>query len=64
MNKSEVKKWPKCGGEMASGEAMVGYGVWGFARARFRLKKPGDKVGDRIIPYYCKSCGYIEFYKK
>jgi len=56
---SEVKKCPKCGGEMALGEALVGYGVWGF-----RLKKPGDYVGDRIVPYWCKKCGYIEFYKE
>jgi hypothetical protein len=27
------------------------------------LAKKGDILGDRIIPFYCKDCGYIEFYK-
>jgi len=56
---SEVKKCPKCGGEMVSGEALVGWGYWGF-----RLKKTGDMVGDKIVAFYCKNCGYIEFYKE
>jgi predicted nucleic-acid-binding Zn-ribbon protein len=61
MNKKEVRKCPKCSGEMVSGEAMVGYGYWGF---RLRKLETGNFIGDKIIPFYCKSCGYIEFYKE
>jgi predicted nucleic-acid-binding Zn-ribbon protein len=28
------------------------------------LAKKGDVIGDRIIPHYCRNCGYIEFYKE
>jgi ribosomal protein S27AE len=28
------------------------------------LAKKGDLVGDRIVPFYCGNCGYIEFYKE
>jgi len=61
MSEKEVRKCPKCGGEMAPSEALVGYGVWGF-----RLKKleTGDMIGDKIYALYCRNCGYIEFYKE
>ncbi|MEM2688838.1 MAG: zinc ribbon domain-containing protein [Candidatus Bathyarchaeia archaeon] len=53
----EIKKCPKCGGLMERGSRLVAYAVVTFA-------KKGDIFGDEIIPYYCKSCGYIELYKK
>lgn len=28
------------------------------------VAKKGDLIGDKIVPYYCGKCGYIEFYKK
>jgi predicted nucleic-acid-binding Zn-ribbon protein len=27
------------------------------------LSKKGDWYGDKVIPFYCKNCGYIELYK-
>jgi len=57
MSKSEVKKCPKCGGEMVEGKRLVGY-------VRISLAKKGDVFGDNIIPFYCKNCGYIELYKE
>ncbi len=27
-----------------------------------RLIKLGDALGDRVVPFYCKNCGYIELY--
>ena len=54
---SEVKTCPKCGGEMVEGRRLASYGGVTFA-------KKGDWFGDKIIPYYCRSCGYIELYKK
>jgi len=26
------------------------------------IVKKGDFVGDKIIPFYCKNCGYIELF--
>lgn len=55
---SEIKKCPKCGGEMEKGKRMFVYG------GVFRLTKKGDVVGDRVTPFYRKDCGYIEFYRQ
>jgi predicted nucleic-acid-binding Zn-ribbon protein len=61
---SEVKKCPKCGGEMEIG-AITGYGM---ANVGF---KSGEKKTLRVVPkmnytkaYSCKVCGYIEIYRK
>jgi len=56
---SEVKKCPKCGGEMEKGDKLVG--ERGLLSVRFA--KEGDALGDQIIPFYCKNCGFIEIYK-
>jgi len=55
---SEVKKCPKCGGEMEKGEDIKGYGGY------VTLRKSGDLVSDKIIPLYCKNCGFIEIYNE
>jgi len=57
MSENEVKKCPKCNGEMEQGKRIAGYGGVTFA-------KRGDLVGDKIIPFYCKNCGFIEIYKE
>jgi predicted nucleic-acid-binding Zn-ribbon protein len=54
---SEVKKCPKCSGEMEQGKRIVVGGGITFA-------KRGDLIGDKIIPFYCKNCGFIEIYKE
>jgi len=58
---SEVKKCVRCGGELIEEGRLI-------ARTRVlagvSLAQKGDIVGDRIIPYYCRECGYIEFYKE
>ena len=56
---SEVKKCPKCGGEMEKGTRITGY-----LTIAIRFTKWGDLKGDMIIPFYCKKCGYIELYKE
>ena len=57
MSEKEAKKCPKCGGEMEKGRRLVSYYGVTFA-------KKGDWFGDKIIPFYCKNCGYIELYKE
>ena len=54
---SEVKKCPKCGEEMEKGKDLKGYGM------HILLRKSGDLLGDIIIPFYCKNCGFIELYR-
>jgi len=57
MSEGEVKKCPKCSGEMEKGRKLFAYYGVTFA-------KKGDWFGDKIIPYYCKKCGFIELYKE
>jgi len=49
---SEVKKCPKCGGEMEKGELLPRSTLGGFWKPK------------RILPYVCKRCGYIELYRE
>jgi len=58
---SEVKKCPKCGGEIEGGRSLIA------THAHFwevLLSKKGDWYGDKVIPFFCKNCGYIELYKE
>lgn len=45
---------PKCGSQMNPGR-MAG---------DLRIIKEGDLVGDRMTVFYCRRCGYVEFYKE
>ena len=54
---SQTKKCPKCGSEMVPENYLSGYGT-------VRLVKFGDVRGDKVIPFYCKNCGYIELYNE
>ncbi len=53
-------KCPKCGNPLEKGS--LGYS----ARTALPLTilKKGDFIGDTIIPFYCKNCGYIELYNE
>ncbi len=51
---SEVKKCPKCCGEMKSGRV----------RGDFRILKRGDSFGDQAYAFYCRNCGFVELYKE
>lgn len=55
---SEVKKCPKCGGEMEKAGRMVSMSGGGMTFAK------RDFMANLIIPFYCKKCGYIELYRK
>ncbi len=61
MSESEVTKCPKCSGEMKEGRSLIA-GHAHFWNILF--SKKGDWYGDKVTPYYCKNCGYIELYKK
>jgi len=62
MNEKEVKKCPKCNGVMVKGSAQTLNDA--FRCTRPEPKELEEKYKDRIQPYYCKNCGYIEFYKE
>jgi YgiT-type zinc finger domain-containing protein len=51
---SGIKKCPKCSGEMVSGEVA----------REVRILKEGDMVGDKVDAFFCRNCGFIEFYKE
>jgi predicted nucleic-acid-binding Zn-ribbon protein len=55
---SEVKKCPKCGGEMVHGEFLKN-----LPKVTISPKK-GRKRYDMVIPTCCKKCGFIEMYKE
>lgn len=55
---SEVKKCPKCRGEMVKAGRMVAMSGGGMTFVK------GDFIANLIIPFYCKKCGYIELYRK
>jgi predicted Zn-ribbon and HTH transcriptional regulator len=55
---SEIKKCPKCSEEMVHGEFLKNLPkVVVFSRE-------GRRSLDRVIPTYCKKCGFIEIYKE
>jgi predicted nucleic-acid-binding Zn-ribbon protein len=51
---SEAGDCPKCGGEM----------IQGMTTNYVRILKPGDLSGDLVATFYCRECGFVEFYKK
>jgi predicted nucleic-acid-binding Zn-ribbon protein len=55
----EVMKCPKCGSEMPRGNYVCGYRFNGI-----RLVKFGDFQGDKLVPFYCPKCGYVELYNE
>ncbi len=50
---SRAGRCPKCRGEMIQGEASN----------YVRILKPGDLSGDQVTAFYCRECGFVEFYK-
>jgi predicted nucleic-acid-binding Zn-ribbon protein len=53
---NEVKKCPKCGGQMEIGHLDGTYN-WNKGKTYIRLRH-----GPRIWGYACENCGYVEFY--
>jgi len=58
---SEVKKCPKCNGDMSKGYDLVAKELIGNT---VTLRKKDDWIGDKIVPYYCTACGFVELYKE
>jgi predicted Zn-ribbon and HTH transcriptional regulator len=55
---SEVKKCPKCNGEMVQG---------GFLKNLPKVivfPKESRRSLNRVIPTYCRECGFVEIYKE
>lgn len=55
---SEVKKCPKCGGEMVRVSRLSD------GHAAVQLSNGLLSFEGKVIPYYCKKCGFIELYKE
>jgi predicted nucleic-acid-binding Zn-ribbon protein len=54
---SEIKKCPKCSGEMAGDKRLGSY-------TEITLKKEDQFIGDTILTFYCVNCGYMELYRE
>jgi predicted nucleic-acid-binding Zn-ribbon protein len=55
---SEVEQCPKCNGEVVQG---------GFLKNLPKVvvfSKEGRRSFDKVIPTYCKKCGFMELYKE
>jgi ribosomal protein S27AE len=55
---SEVKKCPKCGGEMVQGEFLKN-----IPKIVVSPKKSNRRF-DKVIPTYCEKCGFMEIHKE
>jgi len=55
---SEVKKCPKCNGEMVRGEFLKNL------PKVVVFPMEGRRSFDKVIPIYCKKCGFMEIYKE
>jgi predicted nucleic-acid-binding Zn-ribbon protein len=55
---SEVKKCPKCNGKMVQGEFLKNL------PKVVVFSKEGRQSFDKVIPTYCKKCGFMEIYKE
>jgi predicted nucleic-acid-binding Zn-ribbon protein len=56
----QPKACPKCGGQMEAGKELSDYNV-------VKLVKSSDNRvfgGDKVIPFHCETCGYIELYNE
>jgi predicted Zn-ribbon and HTH transcriptional regulator len=54
---SEIKKCPKCNGEMVRGEFLKNL------PKVVVVPKEGRRSLDRVIPTYCRKCGFMEIHK-
>ena len=59
---SDVRKCPKCGGEMQKGSLFGFYGQL----TKWTNKESGLvwRGGNDVSAFLCKNCGYIELYMK
>jgi len=53
---SEVKKCPKCGGEMVQISRLSN------GHAAIQLSNGWLSSQGKVIPFCCQNCGYIELY--
>ena len=55
---NEFNKCPKCNGEMIQGEFLKNL------PKVVVISKEGRRSFDKVIPTYCKKCGFVEIYKE
>ncbi|MDH5482284.1 MAG: hypothetical protein OEY22_05335 [Candidatus Bathyarchaeota archaeon] len=60
---SEVKKCPKCGGEMKKSRYLVGR-IDPICDIGLRVEDGQWGLGIMVLPVYCLNCGFIEIYKR
>jgi len=64
MSKRDAMSCPKCGGKMERAESLYTSLFLIDSKAVVLETKESKFFGEKIIPIFCKNCGYIELYKK
>jgi predicted nucleic-acid-binding Zn-ribbon protein len=62
MNETEVKKCPKCGGEMKKGYVRATGAVLYPVHFAEKISFWGGGNDKNTCAFACKTCGYLEFY--
>jgi predicted nucleic-acid-binding Zn-ribbon protein len=57
-----VRICPKCNGEMESAFLLKASKGFGAKEVYIGTQRSGG-LGDKIVPFFCKNCGYIELYR-
>ncbi len=55
------KVCPKCGSEMIAKNKLVG---WNWQAVSIANSGQAADEGDKVIPFCCQKCGYIELYNE
>jgi predicted nucleic-acid-binding Zn-ribbon protein len=56
------KNCPKCGNKLEKDSTIGSLTGPTEPEGKITIVKKGYWVGDKIIPFYCKNCGYIELF--
>ena len=63
MSENEAKKCPKCGGKVERAESLY-TSLFLIDSKAVVLETSKSRFGEKIIPFFCKNCGYMELYKE
>lgn len=57
-----VKTCPKCNGEMENAFLLKASKGFGAKEVYIGTERSGG-LGDKIVPFFCKNCGFVELYR-
>jgi hypothetical protein len=60
--REQVRVCPKCNGDMVDAFLLKAAKGFGAKEVYIGTERAGG-TGDKIVPFYCKNCGFIELYR-